>query len=174
MALLRLILLGLTAAVAACASVPATSQPNHYVLRHLQKAEGNDPGLTEVGRANAEALAGMLDRDPPSAIYVSATRRARETAAPTARRYGLTAKEYDPRDTPALIARVQAEPGTVLIVGHSNTVPEIVAALGGGQVGPLSEQDYGDLFYISGPQRNVVRTRVDFAAQPDRRPRQQQ
>jgi phosphohistidine phosphatase SixA len=57
-------------------------------------------------------------------------------------------KEYDPRDTPGLLARVKAEAGTVLIVGHSNTVPEIVAGLGGARPADLAETDYGGIFRV--------------------------
>ena len=136
-------------ALAACATAPADAPSSVYVMRHLEKAEGQDPGLSEEGRANAQRLVTLLERDRPSAIYVSATRRARETAAPLAARLGLTSKTYDPRDTPGLVARVAAEPGTVLVVGHSNTVPDIVEQLGGVRPAPLAESDYGDVWRIS-------------------------
>jgi broad specificity phosphatase PhoE len=135
---------------AACATTPdAPPGPSHYVMRHLQKAAGPDPALSEEGRRNAEKVADLLAADPPSAIYVSTTRRARETAAPLAARLGLTLKTYDPSDTPALIAAVMAESGTVLVVGHSNTVPDIVERLGGARPADLTEADYGDIWHIS-------------------------
>jgi broad specificity phosphatase PhoE len=138
------------AMLAACASVPpAPAGPTYYVMRHLEKAEGPDPGLAEAGRAGAQRLAQRLDADPPRAIYVSTTRRARETAAPLAAQLGIAAKEYDPSDTPGLVARVRAEGGSVLIVGHSNTVPDIVAALGGARPAPLAETDYGSLWVVA-------------------------
>ena len=59
-------------------------------------------------------------------MYVSSTKRAQQTTGPLARRLKLTPKIYDRRDTPGLIAAVSVETGTVLIVGHSNTVPEII------------------------------------------------
>jgi broad specificity phosphatase PhoE len=149
-------------AVAACATASADEpvRPNYYVVRHLQKATGDDPGLTAEGQRNAARLADLLADDPPSSIYVSSTRRARETAAVLAGRLGLTPKIYDPRDTPALIAAVTAETGTVLIVGHSNTVPEIVERLGGTRPADLSESDYGDVWRVYGPDRRVERMRV--------------
>ena len=159
----RLIAAFLLLAVAACATASAADEPvrpNYYVMRHLQKATGEDPGLTEEGRRNAARLADLLADDPPSAIYVSSTRRARETAAVLASRLGLTPKSYDPRDIPALIAAVTAETGTVLIVGHSNTVPEIVERLGGTRPADLAETDFGDVWRIYGPDRRVERLRV--------------
>lgn len=119
-----------------------------YVMRHLQKAEGPDPALSTEGARNAGRLAAWFGKDRPSAIYVSTTKRARETAAPLAARLGLTMKDYDPRDTPGLVARVKAETGNVLVVGHSNTVPEIVAALGGPRPADLADTDFGDIFRV--------------------------
>ncbi|HEX9966147.1 MAG TPA: phosphoglycerate mutase family protein [Allosphingosinicella sp.] len=124
--------------------------PSWYVMRHLQKADGQDPALSDEGARNAQRLASWFAGDRPRAIYVSTTRRARETATPLAARFGLAPREYDPRDTPALVARLRSETGTVLIVGHSNTVPEIVAQLGGTRPADLGEGDYGDIFRVRG------------------------
>ncbi|HEX8624210.1 MAG TPA: phosphoglycerate mutase family protein [Allosphingosinicella sp.] len=149
MSLFRPLAALLLLAAAACASTPdEPAAPSWYVMRHLQKAEGQDPALSADGHANARRLIGFLAADPPGAIYVSTTRRALETAGPLAAKLGVTVKEYDPRDTPGLVARVKAEGGTVLIVGHSNTVPEIVAQLGGARPADLGEGDYGDIFRV--------------------------
>ncbi len=113
-----------------------------------------DPDLLPEGRAAAIALADMLETDRfqgarrPVAIYVSDYKRTRQTAAPTAARFGLNLTVYDPRDTPGLTARVRREPGPVLIVGHSNTVPDIVAALGGLRPAPLTHPDFGDIWLV--------------------------
>jgi phosphohistidine phosphatase SixA len=143
--------------VTACATTPRaeTPHPNYYVTRHLQKATGQDPGLTDDGKANAIRLADLLASDPPSAIYVSTTRRAAETAAPLAARLGLTPKTYNPSDTPGLIAAVTAESGTVLIVGHSNTVPEIVERLGGARPADIADEEYGAVWHVFGPDRRT-------------------
>ena len=145
-------------ALAACATATdAPPQPSFYVMRHLEKADGTDPGLTEPGRLKADHLPALLRHAPPKAVYASTTRRARETARPTAEEYRLEIHEYDPRDTPRLIARVKAERGPVLIVGHSNTVPAIVEALGGGRIGGMGEGDYGLLFTITPGRPGVYR-----------------
>jgi broad specificity phosphatase PhoE len=136
-------------ALAACATAPQpAARPSVYVMRHLQKEAGADPGLSAEGRANAERLPAFFAKDPPAAIYVSTTRRAQETAAALAARLHLTLKPYDPSDTAGLVAKVKAETGTVLVVGHSNTVPEIVAALGGARPADLAETDFGDVFRV--------------------------
>jgi phosphohistidine phosphatase SixA len=144
------------AVAAACATAPeAPAAPDVYVMRHLQKAGGTDPGLSEEGRGNAERLADRLAGAGIDAIYVSTTRRARETAAPLALRLKLTPVEYDPADTPGLVQRLLAERGSVLVVGHSNTVPEIVERLGGERPAALGEGDYGDVWIVRGEPRRT-------------------
>ena len=125
-----------------------------YVMRHLNTPAGEpDPDLLPEGRAAAIALADLIETDRfesrrPVAIYVSDYKRTRQTAAPVAARLALNLTVYDPRDTAGLLARVRAEPGPVLIVGHSNTVPDIIAALGGTRPAPLVHEDFGDLWVV--------------------------
>jgi broad specificity phosphatase PhoE len=148
-------------ALAACATTAREApRPDYYVMRHLQKEAGQDPGLTAEGRANAERLAGLLRGDPPTAIYVSNTRRAHETAAPLAAKLGLAVKEYPAADLDGLVARVRAEPGAVLIVGHSNTVPEIVARLGGARPAPIADDRFGDVWHVWGTPPRTEALRV--------------
>lgn len=160
--MVRSILLALFVALAACVTPGANRpQPNIYVMRHLHTPAGvSDPDLTAEGFKYAEAVSQWFRRDPPDVIYVSSTKRAQQTARPLARRLKIAPKVYDPRDTPALIAAVTKEPGTVLIVGHSNTVPDIVAGLGGTRPGPLVHEDFGDVWHIAGPDRATTRDRL--------------
>jgi broad specificity phosphatase PhoE len=105
-------------------------------------------------------LADRLAGAPPAVIYVSTYRRTAQTAAPTAARLGLTPIVYDPRDTPALVARVRSGPTPALIVGHSNTVPDIVEQLGGTRPEPLVHEDFGDLWSI-GADGATARVRIE-------------
>ena len=152
------LLAGLMLALSACMTTPApTPQPNIYVMRHLHTPKGApDPDLTAVGQDHAARLADWFRRDPPSVIYVSSTRRAQQTAAPLAARLGLTPKVYSPADTAGLVAAVTRETGTVLIVGHSNTVPDIVAQLGGTQPRALVHEDFGDIWNVRGTPRTTA------------------
>lgn len=161
MALFRPLAALLLLALAACETMPPPpTGPSFYVMRHLQKAEGPDPELSETGRANARRLIGFFEPELPRAIYVSTTRRARETAAPLAAKLRVKMRRYDPADTAGLIARVRAERGPVLIVGHSNTVPEIVARLGGARPAALAETDFGDIWHLWGTPIRTERLTV--------------
>jgi broad specificity phosphatase PhoE len=149
-------------ALAGCATA-ASEEPREeafYVMRHLQKAAGTDPGLTEEGRRCAVRLADDLARSGVRAIYASTTRRAQETAGPLAARLSLVPARYDPRETAALVARVRAEPGSVLVVGHSNTVPDIVEGLGGARPGDLSEDRYAEVWRVARPGGAVTVRRL--------------
>jgi hypothetical protein len=159
--LLALALLTLGAACATPAAAPTSGSPAYNVVRHLHTPEGErDPDLTAEGHRQAILLADRLAGAPPAVIYVSTYRRTAQTAAPTAARLGLTPIVYDPRDTPALVARVRSGPTPALIVGHSNTVPDIVEQLGGTRPEPLVHEDFGDLWSI-GADGATARVRIE-------------
>ena len=148
-------------ALSACASTGTTEpSPAYYVVRHLHTPAGErDPDLTAEGQRQAQLLAAWFRDDPPRAIYVSDFRRTRQTAAPLAARLGLTPIVYDPVDTASLVARVVAGPKPALVVGHSNTVPDIVEQLGGTRPGPLVHEDFGDIWQI-GADGSTVRSLI--------------
>jgi broad specificity phosphatase PhoE len=115
-------------------------------VRHAEKlAEGGDPALSDAGRARAQRLAELLRDAPLVAAYATDTQRARQTAKPSADEHGLAVTIYNPRMPPAeFVAWLeQTHPhGTVLVVGHSNTAPEIAAALCRCGVEPMAETEY--------------------------------
>jgi phosphohistidine phosphatase SixA len=169
MKLLALLAILMTA-VAGCATANSgTDRPSYYVMRHLHTPAGErDPDLTAEGRRQADLLTGRFEGSPPQAIYVSHFKRAQQTAAPLAAWLGLTPIIYDPADSPALISLVRAGPLPALIVGHSNTVPDIIEQLGGARPAPLTHEDFGDVWSIR-PDGQTLRSPIAEMAQP--RPR---
>ena len=162
--MMRSMIAGLLLMLTACVTPQvARPHPNIYVMRHLHTPAGvADPDLTADGQRHALAVSEWFRRDPPDVIYVSIPKRAQQTAAPLAARLSLTPKIYDPKDTAGLVAAVKAERGTVLIVGHSNTVPDIVEQLGGTRPGPLVHEDFGDIWHIAGPDRITTRDKLSL------------
>ncbi len=139
----------------ACAAPQARDASVAFVVvRHAEKAKDDprDPSLSEAGQERARALARNLQDEPIVAAYATQYRRTRQTAQPAADAHGVTVIAYD-ADFPAsaLAAQLRRDhaSGTVLVVGHSNTVPDIVAALCGCAVSPLAESDYGDLYRVT-------------------------
>lgn len=126
------------------------------VVRHMEKAVGggDDPALSDAGNARAERVATVLAATGVDAVFATQYRRTVETATPLAERLSLPLHVYDAGDTEGLIdalnERHRAE--TAVVVGHSNTVPAIVEALSGEDVGPISEDRYGDVFLVVRPR----------------------
>lgn len=138
--------------LSACTSTPMPAETSAnaleiVIVRHAEKAAdaGNDPSLTDAGRARAAALAHALADAPVVAVYSTAYARTRETARPTANAHGLPVTTYDAREpADALAVRLLAahDTGTVLVVGHSNTAPAIAAALCECNVPSMEETEY--------------------------------
>jgi broad specificity phosphatase PhoE len=147
----RRTLLALAAAIALSPALCAqTKPPVVHVIRHFDTPAGErDPALTDVGTKRAEALVRWFAGKPLTAIYVTNFKRTQATVAPLAAERGLTPTLYGPTPDAGLIDRLRAENGAVLVVGHSNTVPNIVAALGGEKPSPLSHPDFGDVWTIA-------------------------
>ncbi|HET7604831.1 MAG TPA: phosphoglycerate mutase family protein [Sphingomicrobium sp.] len=159
---MRKLLTIVAALLAAAASAsPALAADTVFVMRHLQKGDGADPSLSAEGAANAKAVAGMLERSGIKAIFATPTRRAIETAQPLAAKLGIAITPYDPRNPDALAKTVGAMPGAVLVVGHSNTVPDLVARFGGKQAVTLTEQDYGTVFVVTPGQGTLSEIKIE-------------
>src|SRR5688572_6453027 len=143
----------LAAGLAGCATAPAAGPDVTFVVvRHAEKGgDGNDPGLTAAGEARANALAARLDGQPVRAAYATAYRRTQLTATPTARAHGLNVSTYDANLAPDAFAtqlRGAHPAGQVLVVGHSNTAPQIAAALCGCTVAPMGEDEFDRLMTV--------------------------
>lgn len=118
-----------------------------YLVRHAEKlADGKDPALTVCGQARADALATSLAGVKLAAIYATPYRRTQQTAAAVSKQQQLDITQYDPRQPAVFLAQLKAQTLPVLVVGHSNTVPQLVELLSGIAMAPLTEQDY-DLLY---------------------------
>lgn len=124
------------------------------IVRHAEKLSGDDPGLTDIGQDRADRLAQMLERQPVSAVYSTPYNRTRLTGVPTAKGNSLEVMEYDPSDAEGFLKEALTKhPGeTILITGHSNTVPVMVNLLTGSSLENFEDSDYGNLFVITGSE----------------------
>jgi len=145
----------LLSACSAAAPKPDTASPTAnsvdaiFLVRHAEKTtEKSDPALTTAGEARAVALADRLAGEDITNIHSSDTKRTRDTAAPLAKRLGLQVEIYDPRDLPAMAAKLKAASGRHLVVGHSNTTPQLTELLGGDGGTPIVEATEYDRLYI--------------------------
>jgi broad specificity phosphatase PhoE len=139
-----------------------------FLVRHAERADDDprDPGLTTAGVARADALARMLADVGLTHIWSTDYRRTRGTAGPVASAVGLEVALYDPGAADAMEAfanRLRAAPGRHLVVGHSNTTPALVQALGGDPLGEIAEDEYDRLYVlVFAPDGTVTSTLLRF------------
>jgi phosphohistidine phosphatase SixA len=120
-----------------------------YLVRHAEKVDDSrDPALSQAGKVRAEALAHALRSAGITHVWTTDFIRTRATAAPTAAELGLQPSVYDPFNLPAFAAQLMATPGRHLVVGHSNTTPALVKALGGDPVSDIPETEYDRLYVV--------------------------
>ena len=129
----------------------------YFVVRHAEKSENtmtSDVPLSEAGRQRAEALKEALKNKRIGTIYSTNFERTKSTAQPLASAIGITIQTYDPKDS-SFASRIvnignKDNEGNILIVGHSNTVDDIVNQLTGEKLiaGDLPDSQYGDLYIV--------------------------
>jgi phosphohistidine phosphatase SixA len=122
-----------------------------YLVRHAERAEDgtNDPPISVAGEARARLVAHMLADAGIRRVHSTDYRRTRATAAPLADVLDLAIETYDGADLNVLAARLRAEGGRHLVVGHSNTTPELVSALGGDPGTPIDDAEYDRLYILT-------------------------
>lgn len=123
-----------------------------YLVRHAEKAAegGNDPGLSAAGESRADALAHVLADAGIDAVFVTEFRRTGLTGAPAAAAAGVELQPYGASDAAGLAETIRSEHegASVLVVGHSNTLDDLAAALGAPGLSDLAETQYDRLYVV--------------------------
>jgi len=141
-------LLSVAAPVSMAAQTDATVV---YVVRHAERAEDGtrDPVISLPGWDRSRLLAEMLTDADLTHIHTTDYRRTRSTGRPTADATGLTMELYDPRDLEGFAEQLREMPGRHLVLGHSNTTPQLVSLLGGDPGDPIEETEYDRLYIVT-------------------------
>lgn len=172
------ILIGVRPILSAAQTPERTDLPALVLLvRHAEKAAqpADDPPLTAAGAERAQALATAFQDAGVTAIITTQLRRTRETVQPLATARGLTPEVVPVRSgegeahVEAVAAAVRRHAGgIVLVAGHSNTIPAIIAALGGPRMPNICESAYANLFILvpGAGEARLVRSRYG-AADPE-------
>jgi broad specificity phosphatase PhoE len=129
---------------------PAIAQSTIFIVRHAEKAKtaGQDPELSEAGHARAETLARTLKDANITAIYASEFKRTQQTASPLAQALGITVVNVPAKDTATLTAKLRSTHGNILVVGHGDTIPDLLKALDISAPINIGENDYDELFVV--------------------------
>jgi phosphohistidine phosphatase SixA len=145
---------------------PQTTEPvtTVFLLRHAERAEEprQDPPLTEKGTARSQELARLLSTAGIKAIFTSQFARTKLTAEPLAKQLGITptaqtlkSNASNPRQiaeesTKETVDKIMAHAGgSVLVVGHSNSIPDVIKMLGGDVTPVIDEKKFDDLFIVT-------------------------
>ncbi len=144
---------------AAFVAYRAATTTTVVLVRHAEKELVTiaDPPLSSDGERRAERLAQMFGDVKGAgrldAIYVSDTKRAQQTAAALASRLGLKPTVMPAADVDAVARQVLRDHrgGRALIVGHSNTVPQIVRKLSGMSVEEIPDDEYDNVYVVTVP-----------------------
>ncbi len=141
----------IVALLIAAAAPSASGQEAIYLVRHAERADTSaDSPLSSAGQARAKRLASWLRDAGITKIYTTDLRRTIQTAAPLAAAINLTPTVIAASDTAALVARVHAAGphDRLLIVGHSNSVPEVLRALGVTPAIAIADTEFDNLFVV--------------------------
>lgn len=146
-------------ALCAGSSAMADEAWTAWLVRHAEKAGGPDPQLSDQGRDRAGHLADLLSSAGVETVWTSDYRRTRQTAAPLVARLALPLAVYDARRLDELADALRAAGETVVVVGHSNTTPQLVRLLGGVAV-DMEEWRYDRVYQLRIGADGSVETRL--------------
>ncbi|SHI20773.1 SixA phosphatase family protein [Ferrimonas marina] len=135
-----------------------TGQAEHrmlYLVRHAEKASGEDPDLLPCGRERAQQLGRWLTGRGIQAVYSSDTRRTRQTALLVADTLEVPVHYYDPRNLEALAETLLSAQGSLMVVGHSNTTPALASLLLAQEAPAMGEGDYDRVYGVHLGQRGA-------------------
>jgi phosphohistidine phosphatase SixA len=143
-----------------------------FLVRHAEKADEprQDPPLLEKGTARSQELARLLSNSGIKAIYTSQFKRTQLTAEPLAKQLGVTVTPMNLKLNPAnprqiaeestaeVTNKILARPGeNALVIGHSNSIPDVIKMLGGDMVPTIDEKKFDDLFVVTVFGKNKAR-----------------
>ena len=132
------------------------------IVRHAEKASGesDDPSLSEAGRARAATLSRLLQDSEISAIFTTEFKRTKETATPIANTLKITPTVVRATGITSLADKLHELHGNALVVGHGNTIPDLIKALGIDAPVNIPDNDYDHFFIVAiGDQLRLLRLR---------------
>ena len=120
-----------------------------YLVRHAEKqATKDDPKLSRCGELRAKQLATILEHAEIKHIYSTPYQREIATATPLSQQNRLAIKQYSPAKLAQFSQKLLKQKQNTLVVGHSNTTPQLAALLSEMDVAELTEKEYRNLYQI--------------------------
>ena len=153
----------LVCGVLAVSGAAAAADSVIFLVRHAERADqaggpppggttmATDPPLSTAGHERAKRLASILASSEIKHIFITEFQRTRQTAAPLAEKIGVQPVASQAGDPAALTQQVLKASGSVLIVGHSNTVPDLLKRLGVQTPISIGDTEFDNLFIVVRP-----------------------
>ena len=147
------------------ASQAQKSMTTFILIRHAEKEmDGSkDPGLSQSGKLRSEALVSLLDKVKVDAIFSTNFKRTHNTVVPLAQAHALTILTYEGmkmEEVDEMLLKFNG--GTIVVAGHSNTIPLMINYLTGhkDEYKTFEDSDYGNLIIVTvthiGKEANVI------------------
>jgi broad specificity phosphatase PhoE len=124
------------------------------LVRHAEKIidpNNSDPDLSPAGQARAQEIVRIFGDTGINAIYATQYKRTQQTVKPLADKLGLPINQVNSKSTADLLTQIRSQNSgqTIFIAGHNNTVPEIIAALGGPTFPTIPETEFDNLYIVT-------------------------
>jgi len=126
-----------------------------FIVRHAEKESGKDPLLTAAGNARAGDLMRALQNEGIQKIYVSQYKRTQHTADSMRMQLNIDTVQYTADTLGDNLVNAIMEHSdfgkTILIIAHSNTIPQLIRKFGVTDYpyGDIADKDYDNLFLIT-------------------------
>lgn len=166
-----LIRFGLTALLLGQIAIAQQQQPatTVFLVRHAEKvSSAPDALLSPQGQQRADCLAHVLKDAGIKRIYVTDVKRTQQTADPLAKELGIKPVVVPAKDPNAMVRDVfYGTGGNALVVGHSDTLPQVIKRVQAGTVPPIGENEYDGLYVLTvleGSSTPVVKLRYCAAS----------
>jgi len=124
------------------------------LVRHAEKIidpNNSDPDLSPAGQTRAQEIVRIFGDTGINAIYATQYKRTQQTVKPLADKLGLPINQVNSKNTADLLAQIRSQNSgqVIFIAGHNNTVPEIIAALGGPTFPAIPETEFDNLYIVT-------------------------
>lgn len=120
-----------------------------YLFRHSEKLAGKNPELSDTGKLRASHLVTLFKKYKKIQIYSSKYKRTLQSAAPLSEYFNEKISTYDAGELPAFKKELLKLNGVVVVMGHSNTIPQLATLLSDKKVTPMNESEFSRYFLLS-------------------------
>src|SRR5918911_717058 len=133
--------------------MPNRSATTVIIIRHGERDDSNpadpDPHLNKAGKARAQTLIHVLGKSGTMAIYTSHFIRTKETAQPLAMHLNLSPIQMDEASNIRDDILSKQVGKTVLVIGHTDSIPDLIEQLGGESHFKVEDKDFDALFVVT-------------------------